>query len=201
MPAYISIAGYSDPPRIPLLSLEVNRGEMVAVAGHPGSGKSNLVRSLAGIRDPARGTIRLLGEKPGGSASRFRSVFVFQGDNFAPDRSVWSQLVRRLALWGGDAGELALQLEDWCNAFGLVQAAAQPPAGLNLSQLRLLALAPAAICRPAVAILDEPLVGIPADQAATVIEFLHAIREKGAVLIMTQKDSPASRSADRVVVL
>lgn len=201
MPAYISIAGYSDPPRIPLLSLEVNRGEMVAVAGPPGSGKTSLVRSLAGLRDPVRGAIRLLGERPGGSASRFRSVFVFQDDNFAPDRSVWSQLVRRFALWGGDAQESALRLEDWCDAFGLIQAATLSPAGLNLCQLRLFALAPVAICRPAVAILDEPLVGIPADHAAIVMELLHATREKGTVLVMTQKDSPACGGADRVVIL
>jgi ABC-2 type transport system ATP-binding protein len=201
MPAFISIAGYSDPPRIPLLSLEVNRGEMVAVAGPPGSGKSNLMGALAGIRNPVRGTIRILGQRAGEAACRLRSVFVFQDHNFDPGRTVWSQLAARLPLWGGNSGENSLRLEAWCHACGLLEAAGREPGRMNLAQLRFLSLAPVALCSPAVAVLDEPLVGLPAEQAGRALDIIMTVREKGAVLVMTQEDSSVCRAADRVVVL
>jgi ABC-type multidrug transport system ATPase subunit len=201
MPAFISIAGYSDPPRIPLLSMEVNRGEMVAVAGPPGSGKSNLMGALAGIRNPARGTIRILGQRAGEAAGRLRSVFVFQDHNFDPGRTVWSQLAARLPLWGGSAGENRQRLEAWCHACGLLEAAGREPGRMNLAQLRFLALAPVALCNPSVAVLDEPLVGLPAEQAGRALSIILAVREKGTVLVMTQEDSSICGAADRVVVL
>jgi len=187
MPAYVSIVGYADPPRIPLLSLEVNCGEMVAVAGPPGSGR------------PRRGALRILGQKAGAAAVRSRSVYVFQDHNFAPGRPVWSQLVARLPLWGGSPEQARARLEAWCDAFGLVEAAGREPARMNLAQLRLLALAPVALCRPAVAFLDEPLVGVPADMTIRALEMLTSLRERCAILVMTQEDSPVCRSADRVV--
>jgi ABC-2 type transport system ATP-binding protein len=201
MAAFISIAGYSDPPRIPLLSLEVNRGELVALAGPPGSGKSNLISSLAGIRNPVRGTLRILGQRTGEAASRLRSVFVFQDHNFDPGRTVWSQLVARLPLWEGAAGEKMQRLEAWCHSCGLLEAAGREPGRMNLAQLRFLALAPVAICRPTVVVLDEPLVGLPAEQAERALDMILAVRENGAVLVTTQEDHMVCRVADRVVMV
>jgi len=201
MPAYISVSGYSDPPRIPHLSVEVNQGELVVLSGGPGSGKSNLVAALAGIRKPVRGELRILGCQEGTPGARGRSVFIFQEQNFAPAGSVWSQLLRRLPLWGFRAEKAGAVLEKWCTDRGLLDISLREPGKINLSDLRLLSLAPLFLCRPVVAVLDEPLSDLASDIAEDIAGMIKGLTVNAAVLAMTRLDDPLSEKADRMVKL
>ena len=201
MPAYLSVRGYSDPPRIPHLSLEVNRGELVVIEGAPGSGKSRLVSALAGIGKPIRGELRILGCRPGVPGARERAVFVFQEQNFSPGRSVWSQLLRRLPLWGLGQDRAKTLLEEWCRDMKLLDSCARNPETINLSHLRLLSLAPLYFCKVAVVVLDEPLSDISSDRVGEVADIIRGIADESAVLAAVRLDNPLSVAADRIVTL
>ena len=201
MPAYLSVRGYSDPPRIPHLSLEVNRGELVVIEGAPGSGKSNLVSALAGIGKPIRGELRILGCKPGAPGARERAVFVFQEQNFSPGRSVWSQLLRRLPLWGLGKDRAKTLLEEWCRDMKLLDSCSRNPEAINLSHLRLLSLAPLHFCKLAVVVLDEPLSDLSFDRVGEVADLIRDIAEESAVLAAVRLDNPLLGVADRIVTL
>jgi Cu-processing system ATP-binding protein len=203
MPPYISIGGYSDPPRIAHLSLEAGSGELVALVGGPGSGKSNLIKSIAGIRSTGWGSIRIMGAKPGSIRAREKAVFVFQNCNFAPDLIVRTQLERRIALIRGvPVRKVRMYIENWCEEMELTEAAKKVPQQMNRSQLQMLSLAPLVLTDPLVAVLDEPLVNLSSISISSVLSTIFSLLEnKASVLALVQSKSPLVKRADRVVNL
>ncbi|MCK4671991.1 MAG: ATP-binding cassette domain-containing protein [Candidatus Aegiribacteria sp.] len=202
MTPYISIGGYSDPPRIPHLSFEVNRGELVALVGGPGSGKSNLMKCLAGIRKSARDSIRILGARPGSMRSRERSVFVFQNFNYAPDIFVRTQLEQRISLIRGVPSRgVKDDVHDWCERMELQDVCVQYPGKLNLSQLQLFSLAPVSLTSPSVVILDEPLRNVSVSCIDAALSLILPALENAAVLALVQKTSPLLENADKIVTI
>lgn len=202
MAPYISIGGYSDPPRIPYLSLEVNCGELVALVGGPGSGKSNLMKCLAGIRKPVRDSIRILGAKPGSMAPRERSVFVFQNFNYAPDIYIRTHLEQRIYLIRGvPLREVKNDVHNWCERMELLDVCMNYPGKLNLSQLQLFSLAPVSLTSPSVVILDEPLRNVSVSSVDAALSLILPALENAAVLALVQKISPLLERADRIVTL
>jgi len=203
MPPYISIGGYSDPPNVPYFSLEVGSGELVALTGGPGSGKSNLIKSIAGIRSSGQGSIRILGTKPGSMRAREKTVFVFQNCNFSPDLAIRIQLERRVALFRGVPARIVRKdVALWCERMELAQAADEFPRQLNLSELQMLSLAPLSLTDPVVAVLDEPLANLSTLMISSALSLILArLEKKAAVLALVQGKSPLVSRADRVVDL
>ncbi|MCD4848970.1 MAG: ATP-binding cassette domain-containing protein [Candidatus Aegiribacteria sp.] len=202
MAPYISIGGYSDPPRIPHLSLEVNHSELVALIGGPGSGKSDLMKCLAGIRKPVRDSIRIMGAKPGTMRSRDRSVFVFQNFNYAPDIFILTQLQQRISLIRGvPSRDVKDDVRDWCERMELQDVCLKYPDKLNLSQLQLFSLAPVSLTSPSVVILDEPLRNVSASSVDSALALILPALENAAVLALVQKMSPLLEKADRIETL
>lgn len=202
MAPYIFIGGYSDPPRIPHLSLEVNRSELVALVGGPGSGKSNLMQCLAGIRTYKRGSIRILGAKPGSMRSRENTIFVFQNCNYAPDTVVRFQIEQRVSLLrGAPRKDVKHDVLEWCEKRGLQEVSAQVPEKLNISELQLFSLAPLSLSNPSVVILDEPLRNISGSRIDDALEIVLSQLDKAAILVLVQKQSPLLVKADRIMNL
>jgi Cu-processing system ATP-binding protein len=203
MPPYISIGGYSDPPRVSYLSIEAGSGELVALVGGPGSGKSNLIKSIAGIRSAGRGSIRIMGARPGSMRSREEAVFVFQNCNFTPDLAVRTQLERRIALIRGvSVRKVRMDVENWCEEMELTEAAREIPQKMNRSQLQMFSLAPLALTNPLVALLDEPLVNLSSLSVNSALSIIFSLLEnKAAVLALVQSKSPLAKKADKVVSL
>jgi ABC-type multidrug transport system ATPase subunit len=202
MPPYISIGGYSDPPRMTYLSVEVDRGEMVVVTGPPGSGKSNLIKSMAGIRGFDKGSIKILGSRAGTLRSRQNTVFVFQNWNFLPDLSVRNQLERKVSLYRGVAPRnVRKDVGRWCDDLELGDSIDRYPGQLNRSDLQMLALAPVALAGPYAVVLDEPMVNFSSLRASSAMEVILSVLQNGAVLALTQGRSPLVNRADRVVNL
>lgn len=202
MPPYISIGGYSDPPRIPYLSIEAGCGELVALVGGPGSGKSNLIKSIAGIRSTGRGSIRIMGARPGSMRAREKTVFVFQNSNFSPDLAVRIQLERRIALLrGAPVRAVQRDVADWCETMELTEAAGKIPDQMNRSQLQMLSLAPLALTNPLLAVLDEPVANLSSLSVSSALEMIISLLERASVLVLSQNKSPLVTRADKVVNL
>ncbi len=203
MPPYISIGGYSDPPRVSHLSIEADSGELVALVGGPGSGKSNLIKSIAGIRSASRGSIRIMGARPDSIRSREKTVFVFQNCNFAPDLTVKTQLERRIALIRGvSVRKVKMDIENWCKEMELTEVAREVPQKMNRSQLQMFSLAPLALTDPLVAVLDEPLMNLSSLSVSSAVSIIFSLLEnKAAVLALVQGKSPLAKRADRTVTL
>ena len=189
--ASVSDVAFSYAPGVPVLagaSLEVRRGEVVALVGENGSGKTTLAKIAAGLLQPHSGSVRRAG----------RAGYVSQD----PGRYVVRERVDdevALAV-NGDRERAVAALE----AFGLGWAAARHPRDLSSGERERLALAAVAVSEPDLLVLDEPTRGIDPERKAALADWIEAYAAAGrGVLVVThdaglaahRRVTPAAREA------
>ena len=189
------------------VDLEVGAGELVVVTGEPGSGKSTLMRCIAGDLTLAAGEITLDGRRVngGGSAQRQGIAVVWQDLELCDNLDVAGALLlgqerRGLILspsrFHASAAELLARLQL------PITDTNQPVSALPGGQRQLLAIAKAVIANPSLLVLDEPTAVLGAVEAARVESLIKSVRDAGAgVLLATHDMELMFRLADRIVVL
>ena len=200
--------GFGEEQTLERVDLRVNAGEILALAGEPGAGKTALVRCLSGDLQPSSGTIRVDGRvlSTGLRAAERHGIAV-----------VWQDLALCETL--DVAGNLLLGLESsaqtlstnrfYARAAGILAdlgltslAVAAPASSLSGSQRGLLALAMALARAPRILLLDEPTAAMGASETAELEQLLARKRDEGlAVLLATRDIDQMFRLADRIVVL
>jgi ABC-type multidrug transport system ATPase subunit len=201
MPSGITIQGYSDEPRIRNLSIEVKRGELVLLLGDPGSGKSRLIRELAGIERFRHCSASIAGAVPGSFQALSCSCFLFQRDNFDENREVIQQLIRRLCLRNLGRREAGKLLFEWCQEYSLEELLHKKPADLNLEQVQLLSYAQIILWKPDVVVLDEPLQNLSPSRQPEVCSWISGLKEHASVLAAASSPSILQDIADRTIDL
>ncbi|OUC88308.1 ABC transporter ATP-binding protein, partial [Streptosporangium minutum] len=206
-------AGHRSGPVLDDVSLRVATGQCLALVGRSGSGKTTLARCVAGLHEPARGTVLLDGRPLAPSLSRRRREdvarvqYVFQDAHasFDPGRTVAEQVsrtaVRLRGLGPGQAREAAL---DMLGRVGLgPAAAARSTGGLSGGELQRAALARALLASPDVLICDEITSGLDTVTQAGVLDLLDGLRRAlGLTLVLISHDmGVVARLADHVVIL
>ena len=183
------------------LSLDVGAGEIVALIGPNGCGKSTFLRVVAGLLAPERGAVTLDAQRI--TAPDPRIGLVFQEPRLLPWRSVADNVTWPLELAGWPADRRASRLTELLRTVDLEEAAGLRPVQLSGGMRQRAAIARALAFAPEVLLLDEPfsaldaltrerfnleLLGLHEQQAITVVIVTHSIPE--AILM-----------ADRVIVL
>lgn len=195
---------FGDTPVFRDLSLDLARGEFVALLGESGVGKSTLLNCIAGLETADAGRVVIGGQDlatldDDGRAHLRRQTlgFVFQAFHVLPHLSVADNVGLPLRLLGRhDASRVDALLD----AVGLGGLAARAPAQLSGGQLQRVAIARAVVHRPALILADEPTGNLDPTTAARVLDLLQAqVREHGcACLLVTHAEAAAAR-ADRVL--
>jgi len=188
-------------------SLDVARGECVAILGRSGSGKSTLLNLVSGIDLPDGGEIRVgehsvtgMGE-PARTLFRRREVgFVFQFFNLIPTLSVAENLLLPLELNRVATDDARARVTHWLAALDLADRAGSFPDVLSGGEQQRVALARALIHRPSLLLADEPTGNLDADTAERVLDTLfESARQTGASLLMATHSRAAAARAARVV--
>lgn len=177
---------FADRDVLGALSLEVRRGQRIAVLGPSGIGKSTLLRIIAGLDRDFDG--RLAGED--------RLAVVFQEPTLLP----WRRALGNITIPTGCAPDLAREL---MAEVGLAGREAQFPRQMSLGQQRRLALARAFAARPDILLMDEPFASLDAETAARMIDLTAALLDRsGAGLILVTHDpgEPARLGATPVTL-
>jgi ABC-type lipoprotein export system ATPase subunit len=189
------------------VTLEVEKGEFVAMVGPSGSGKSTLLHLAGGLDQPEAGTV-LLGERDLGVLSagerakiRRREIgFVFQFFHLIPTLTVAENVELPLLLDGvrDKAGSVAAMLE----RVGLDGRAEHLPGELSGGEMQRAAIARALVAGPELILADEPTGNLDSANGAVVLDVLAAqVAEAGAALLMVTHDESAAKRADRVLHL
>jgi len=166
------------------LSARVRGGETLLLTGANGSGKSSLLRALAGLMLPTAGVIAWDGAdiSRNADAHRARLAFVGHQDAVKPGLTAIENLRVWAALGGGDA-PAAL------DAFKLASLADRPARFLSAGQRRRLALSRLALRPRALWLLDEPVTALDADSRAGFQALLqHHLAQGGIAIIATHDD-------------
>ena len=191
------------------LDLEVRRGEFVAVLGRNGSGKTLLLHTLAGLRAPAAGTLRLLGDPPATLSRRevARRVALLPQDlEEMPGASVLEAvLVGRYAhrgALGGDDPQDAQRALEALRRLDVESQAGREFATLSGGEQRRVAAAAVLVQAAPLVLLDEPTNHLdPHHQLAVLEVFAAQARAGGAVIASLHDPTLAARHADRVLLL
>ena len=191
------------------LSLNVARGEYVAVVGESGSGKSTLLNLIAGLDQPDAGSVAIDGANLGAMNDEQRTLtrraklgFVFQSFHILPHLTVAQNVELPLVLLGVARDARAERVAELLTAVGLGDRGASMPRELSGGELQRIALARALVHRPLLILADEPTGNLDPDTAQTVLRLLaREIRSRGAGGVLVTHSESAAQSADRIVVL
>jgi len=189
---------YPGRPALGPLNLTVSSGEIVALVGASGAGKSTTLRLLAGLEQPSGGQV-LRAAAPG------RTGFVFQSATLMPWADARTNVALPLELAGLPRAETRTRADQALAAVGLGDRLTARPGQLSGGMAMRVSLARALVTRPDLLLLDEPFAALDSVTRRRLIEDLHAVwagaRPRPAIVFVTHDVEEAVYLAGRVVVL
>lgn len=199
--ASVSVAFGDHPHVLRNVSLQVRKGDVVALTGPSGGGKSTLLHLLAGFMAPDQGTVRVFGERPG--SFRFgwlgQKGFLVHGtwaDNLRLTTPEASDVAIATALRNVGLGPLLDSRPE-----GIYSEVSEDGQGLSGGQARRLSLARLFLADYDLLLLDEPTAGLDSDSEIFVLEALHKLAVAGKTLIFATHHQALLTLADRVLVV
>jgi ABC-type lipoprotein export system ATPase subunit len=187
--------------------LDIARGELVAVLGRSGTGKSTLLHVLGGLDRVERGTIEVAGERVDGASERRlatlrrrRIGFVFQFFHLLPELSGEANVRLAARVRGAEphAHERATELVD---RLGLRAVAGLSPTQLSGGEQQRFAIARALVNDPQVILADEPTGNLDAASGHEVLRLLREQADAGRAVLLVTHDDAATAAADRILRL
>ena len=186
------------------VSVEVAGGEVVALQGPSGVGKSTLLRVVAGLLRPTAGRVLLGGRDLTDVPSHRRGIgMVFQDEQLFPHRDVAQNVGFGLRMAHLPRRERDARVGELLELVGLAGFERRAVTSLSGGEAKRVALARSLAPRPAVLLLDEPLTGLDPelhDQLASELARLLRV-ERTSALLVTHDAAEAETIADRVVAL
>jgi len=186
------------------VSLEVARGELVAVIGASGCGKTTLLKLIAGFLAPDAGRIAIGGRDAASLPPRRRDLgVVFQTYALFPHMTVAENVAYGLRLRGMAAAERRQRTLAMLETVGLSAMADRRPATLSGGQQQRVALARALVFAPTALLLDEPLSALDAALRVEMRDEIRRLQQAHgiATLHVTHDQEEALSIADRVAVM
>jgi lipoprotein-releasing system ATP-binding protein len=205
--------GYRTPAgEVPVLQgvdLDVAAGEMVAIVGASGVGKSTLLHVLGTLDRPDGGSLRIAGEdvlslaEPRRCEFRNRTLgFVFQFHHLLPEFSALENVAMPLLIAGRRAEEARRRAREMLDEVGLAGRADHRPGALSGGEQQRVAVARALAASPRVLLADEPTGDLDRATGRKLHETLRSIvRARGLTVVVVTHNEDLARGCDRVLAL
>ena len=187
---------YGGEPVVSDCDLDISTGEFASLVGPSGSGKSSLLRAIAGLHPPERGTVDL-------DVGSDKVAFLFQDDALLPWRTARYNAALGLLIRGTPRRDAYEQAEAWLARLGVGALADRFPRQLSGGQRKRVALAQVLALEPRLLLMDEPFASLDAIMRHRVTEDLlrWVDREEITVLLVTHDLEEAIALSDRVHLL
>ncbi len=188
------------------VTLEVDRGEFVAVIGTSGSGKSTMMNILGCLDVPTRGEYYLDGisirDRTQKELSDIRSrqiAFIFQGYNLIPSLNVWENVALPMTYQRVPLAERRRRALEALEMVEISSKAENKPTQLSGGQQQRVAIARAMATRSPVLMADEPTGALDSKTGAQVLSLMRQLNAQGTTVILITHDNGIAAQADRTV--
>ena len=175
------------------VSFRVARGDLVAIIGANGAGKSSILRALMGLERPRRGTIFLEGHDitalPAHARARHGMALVPEGRRILPEFTVEENL--RLGAYAQTNGAaISRGLEEAFTLFPLLaERRAQPGRTLSGGEQQMLAIARALMARPRLLLMDEVSLGLMPTLVAQTFATIRKLHAQGVTILLVEQNA------------
>ena len=190
------------------VSLDIHRGEVVAVIGASGSGKSTLCRTVNRLEPIQEGRIEIDGiplPQEGRALAQLRAEvgMVFQSFNLFPHRTVLDNItLAPIKVRGIPRGRAEERARELLARVGLEDQADKRPSQLSGGQQQRVAIARALAMRPKVMLFDEPTSALDPEMVNEVLDTMVSLAREGmTMIVVTHEMGFARKAADRIVFL
>ena len=191
------------------LDLDIAQGEMVAIVGASGVGKSTLLHVIGGLDALDGGMVRIgdasIDQMDDEARVRFRNQhvgFVFQFHHLLPEFTAIENVAMPLFIAGRPGREAKTRAEELLGRVGLQHRLEHRPGALSGGEQQRIAVARALLCRPAVLLADEPTGNLDETTGADLQRLLRDMhREHGLTSIIVTHNPTLAASCDRIVRL
>ncbi|WP_158862373.1 ABC transporter ATP-binding protein [Leifsonia sp. AG29] len=187
------------------VTLTIPDGQLVAIQGPTGGGKSTLLQMLGALDRPSSGSVELgdasLSQLRDSKLARIRAEeigFVFQGFNLIPTLTAQENVETALAPLGVTAAERRRRAAEALASVGLADRANHLPSELSGGQQQRVAIARALVKDPDVLLADEPTGNLDEETRDEIMELLEGLwRDRGLTVIIVTHDSAVAKRAQR----
>jgi putative ABC transport system ATP-binding protein len=189
------------------VSLDIARGQFVAIMGASGSGKSTLLNMLGCLDHPTSGTYLLDGVDVSTYNTAQRADirnqkigFIFQSFNLLPRTTVWENVEAPMLYAGISKHERHRRIQEKLSVVGIQDKAKALPNQLSGGQQQRVAIARSLINQPAIVLADEPTGNLDTTTSEEIMRFLQNLnRNEGITLVMVTHESDIAAYASRVI--
>ena len=186
------------------LSFEIAKGEIVAVLGKTGCGKSTMFNLLSGLIEPTSGKVEVTGHAPFGEFNFFRGKIgiVFQNDRLMPWRTALENVLLGLQILNMDATEADALARRWLARLGLTGHENDYPHALSGGMRQRVSIARAFAVEPDILLCDEPFSSLDEMTARDLrAEFVRLVKQAGKTAVfITHHMNEAMDVGDRIMV-
>ena len=194
-----------DVPVLRGIDITVNPGEIVAVTGPSGSGKSSLIAIIGGLERATAGTVNVLGSDLMQASEAKRTALrrndigiVFQSYHLVPAMTALQNAAMPLMLSGQNTGTEAAQ--KMLERVGLGHRVTHRPSALSGGEQQRVAIARAFVAQPKLILAGEPTGNLDQETGIDVAETMFAlVRETGAAMLMVTHDISMAGKCDRTI--
>jgi len=178
------------------VSLAIEKGEMVAITGHSGAGKSTMLKLAAGIEFASGGNVMVNGQNLALLKEAHLSVLrqnlglVFQDHKLLFDRNVFENVALPLEIAGFTRTETGKRVRAALDKVGLLAREKANPIALSGGERQRLCIARAIVNRPSVLIADEPTGNLDQAYAATIMDLFRSFNQVGVTVVLSTHDEP-----------
>jgi len=175
-------------------SFSIDRGEMVFLTGRSGAGKSTVLKLIAMLELPTRGSVVVNGQNLGTLKSRHLPAYrrslgvVFQEHRLLDDRPVFDNVALPLVVAGAAQAEMGKRVRAALDQVGLLGKERMLPNELSVGEQQRVGIARAVVAKPAVLIADEPTGNLDPGLSLEVMKLFKRFQDVGVTVIVATHD-------------
>lgn len=176
------------------VSFRIDAGEMVFLTGRSGAGKSTVLKLIALLERPTRGTVLVNGKNTGALKSRHIPAFrrnigvVFQDHRLLPDRPVFDNVALPLVVAGTPLKEIDRRVRAALDQVGLRGKEKALPLELSVGEQQRVGIARAVVSKPPLLIADEPTGNLDPELSLEVMRLFKRFRDVGVTVVIATHD-------------